>query len=153
MGPTAACMQMKQFQLLKDAEYWFYGNPGFWDHKNKYDFVQALDLAAVMCLTLEDTETVPDMPFMTRRKMINCDEHVKRINLEIAYDQDLRDLVPIGTESPAKIQPLFKPNFDSRRLFGAEEPRAHIESVTRGTSVSNLPPAEDFHDYIYWWLD
>jgi len=144
MGPTAACMQMKQFQLLKDAEYWFYKNPGFWDHENKYDFVKALDLAAVMCLTLEDTETVPDMPFltenaasypyMTRRKMINCREHVKSINFETAYDRDLRDLVPIVAESPP-------------------EPRGHIESVTRGTSVSNLPTAEDDWNFLYWWLD
>jgi hypothetical protein len=136
MGPTAACMQMKQFQLLKDAEYWFYGNPGFWDHENKYDFVQAIDLAAVMCLTLEDTETVPDMPFlaenaaseiyMTRRKMINCREHVQSINFEIAYAQDLSDLVPIGTESP-------------------------VRTTVTTTSASNLPPAED--DFIYGLLD
>ncbi|CBY23580.1 unnamed protein product [Oikopleura dioica] len=95
-GPTASCVQLKQFKQSKTQDRWFYENHDFWNNDSKFDQIKKFDVATLMCYVLEDMNTVPDLPFLAEgskilgktRKMVECSELLKNVNLPKIYAPD-----------------------------------------------------------------
>ncbi|CBY36421.1 unnamed protein product [Oikopleura dioica] len=109
IGPTGACIQMRQFKILKDQEYWFYGKTGFWNAAIKKELIDQFDLATVLCLTDKTMKEVQKEPFIYENdwKATGSTEKCasKRQNLKIIFEKAYRKESPATPFWARKISP------------------------------------------------
>ena len=53
-----------KFIHWKQNDKWFYENENFFQDQAKLDTLKTMDLAKIIAMTMDQMETVPDMPFI-----------------------------------------------------------------------------------------
>ena len=96
LGPTNTCIIMHQFKQLKLGDKFWYENENFFVSQAKLDTVKDLNLAKIICLTMDGMDRVPDMPYIGDgiefggkvRKMVKCENLIKDLDLTAGWGVD-----------------------------------------------------------------
>lgn len=89
LGPTTSCIIARQFIHWKKSDKWHYENDNFFMSQAKFNTLKDLNLAKIICLTMDKMETVPDMPFIAdnvmfggkKRSFVKCSNLIKKLDL------------------------------------------------------------------------
>merc|ERR1719450_381499 len=128
LGPTNTCIIMHQFKQLKLGDKFWYENENFFMSQEKLDTVKDLNLAKIICLTMDGMDRVPDMPYIGDgiefggkvRKMVKCENLIKDLDLSAGW----------GVESTTTDAPTAAPTTEQ-----TTEP-----SVAPTTAAPTEPP-------------
>ena len=72
---------LQKFIHWKENDKWFFENENFFQDQAKLDTLKTWDLAKIICMTMENMNTVPTMPFIgdnvefqgKTRSFVSCD--------------------------------------------------------------------------------
>merc|ERR1712130_75284 len=89
VGPTTACIVAHQYINWKETDKWFYERTSFFETQDKLDTLKDLDLSKIICLTMENMDTVPTMPFIgdgvtfqgSQREFLSCSSHAPKLEM------------------------------------------------------------------------
>lgn len=108
LGPTNTCIIMHQFKQLKMGDKFWYENENFFMKQEKLDTVKSLNLAKIICLTMDGMDRVPNMPFIGDgiefggkvRKMVKCENLIADLDLSAGWGVESTTTVEAPTEPP-----------------------------------------------------